>query len=78
MCSIVIIAIFLAVTLWRVEGAAALKCNGYRLESPLAEHLDKGIVKWRGSLVCECTGKCITGRKCTVWESIHWDGDLLF
>ena len=67
----VIIAIFLAVTLWRVDGAAALKCNGYRLESSLAGHLDKRNAQWRKSLVCECTGKCITGRECTVWESIH-------
>ena len=47
---IAIIAIFLAVTLWRVDRAAAIKCNGYRLESSLAGHLDKCCV--------QCTMEC--------------------
>ena len=38
----------LAVMLWHVNSATALKCNGYGMESLLAQHLDKGSVPWRG------------------------------
>ena len=31
-----------------MDGAAALKCNGYRLKSSLTGYLDKGSVHWRG------------------------------
>ena len=41
---IAIIATILAVMLWPVDSAAALKWNDYGLESSLAEHLDKDIV----------------------------------
>ena len=34
--------------LWSVDSAAALKCNGYGLESLLPGHLEKGSVHWRG------------------------------
>ena len=44
---IIITAIILAVMLWHTDSAAALKCNGYRLESLLARHLDKDSVNWR-------------------------------
>ena len=45
MCvQIAIIAMILAVTLWCMDGGAALKCNGYGLESLLAGHLVKGSV----------------------------------
>ena len=47
---IAIIATFLQVTLWRVGGAPALKCNGYGLESWLAGRLEKGSVHWSGRL----------------------------
>ena len=53
---IAIIAAILAVTLWCVDSAAALKCNGYGLESWLAGHLNKGSVHWKKSLVCERIG----------------------
>ena len=36
-----IIAMILAMKLWHMDSAAALKCNGYGLESSLAEHLEK-------------------------------------
>ena len=42
-----IIAAILAVTLWQVDSAAALKHKGYQLESSLVGHLDKGSVMWR-------------------------------
>ena len=44
---IAIISKILAVTLWRVDSAAALKCRRYELESLLAGHLEKGSVHWR-------------------------------
>ena len=50
---IAIIAAILAVMLWRMDNATALKCNGYRLESSLAGNLYKSS---KGGLVCECTG----------------------
>ena len=53
---IAVIAIILAVMLWQVDSAAALKCNGYRLESLSAGHLDKGSAYWRRDMVCECMG----------------------
>ena len=52
MCTyIAIIATILAMTLWCMDSAAALKCNGYRLESLLAGNLDKVVY---------------TGRECAV------------
>ena len=42
---IAITAIILAVMLWHMDGAPALKCNDYGLESLLAGHLDKGGVQ---------------------------------
>ena len=56
MCAyIAIIALILALTLWRVDSVAALICNGYGLESWLPEHL-KTVYTRREGLVCECTG----------------------
>ena len=49
---IAIIATLLAVLLWRVDSAAALKCKGCRLKSSLAGYLDEGSVHWRGSPLC--------------------------
>ena len=49
MCAyIAMIAAILAVTLWHVDSAAALKCNGYGLELLLAGYFEKGGVHWRG------------------------------
>ena len=45
---VTVIATILAVTMWCVDGAATLKCNGYELESLLVGHLDNGSVHWRG------------------------------
>ena len=45
---IAIIATILQVTQWRVDSAPALKRYGYRLESWLAGHLEKGCVHCRG------------------------------
>ena len=42
------IVIILAEMLWHMDNAAAMKCNGERLESSLAGHLDKGSVHWWG------------------------------
>ena len=42
---IAVIATILAMILWHVDCAAALKCNDYRLESWLAGHSDKGSVQ---------------------------------
>ena len=47
MCVYIIIATIRAAVLWQVDSAAALKCNGYGLESSLAGHLDKGSVHWK-------------------------------
>ena len=58
---IAMIAFIVAVMLWCVDVAAAFKCNGYRLESLLVGHLEKGSVHWRGSSVCDCTGQCTQG-----------------
>ena len=53
MCAyIAIIALILALTLWRVDSVAALICNGYGLESWLPEHL-KTVYTRREGLVCE-------------------------
>ena len=35
-------------TLWHVDSAAVLKCNGYELESLLAGHLVKDSVPYTG------------------------------
>ena len=57
MCvQIAIAATILAVVLWHVDSAAALKCNDYSLESLLAGHLDKGNVHCRVSPVSEYKG----------------------
>ena len=39
-----IVDVILQVTLWHVDSAPALKCNGYKLKSWLAGHLEKGSV----------------------------------
>ena len=41
---IVMIARILAVTVWCMDSVAALECNGFRFESWLTGHLDKGSV----------------------------------
>ena len=61
---IAIIATILIVMLWHMNSAAALKCNGYWLES-LEGHLEKGSVQG-GGLVCEYTG------------SVDWGGEQFF
>ena len=43
-----VFATILAVMRWCVDSAAALKYNGYRLESPLGGNFDKDSVHWRG------------------------------
>ena len=45
---IVIIATILAVTLWPMKCAAALKCDGYKFKSLMAGHLDKGSIQCGG------------------------------
>ena len=62
MAYIAIIATILAVTLWYMDSAAALKCNDYTLESLLTGYLDKDSVHWRG------------GQYMNVWSSAHWEG----
>ena len=53
----VYIATVLQVMLLLIDSAPALKCSGYKLESWLAGHLEKGNVHWRGAgLVSECMG----------------------
>ena len=52
---IAIIATILQVTLWHMDSAPALKCNGYGLESWLAGHLEKAMYTEGGGSVCECT-----------------------
>ena len=42
------IAIIVAWMVWHMDSAAAVKCIGYRLESLLAGHFNKGSVYWRG------------------------------
>ena len=44
---IAIIAIILAVTLWRMDSVAVLKCNGGRFKSLLVPHIDQGSLHWR-------------------------------
>ena len=39
---------FLAVMLWCMDRAPALKCNSYRLESWLVGQLKKASVHWKG------------------------------
>ena len=49
MCAYVaMIATLLAVILWYMDSVPALQCNGYRLESWLAQHLEKGSAQCRG------------------------------
>ena len=50
-----------SVTFWCMDSASALKCNGYKRESLQAEHLGKGSIYWKWSLVCECMGQCTLG-----------------
>ena len=52
------ITTILAVTLWSMDSAAALKCNGCDLESWLDVHLDRGSVQYTGreGPICKCTG----------------------
>ena len=45
---IAIIATILAVMLWHVDSAPALKCIGSGLKSLLAGHLEKDSAHWRG------------------------------
>ena len=48
MCLLIaIVTTVLEVTLWHVDNAGVLKCNGYGLESLLEGHLDKVGVHWR-------------------------------
>ena len=58
---IAITAIILAVMLWYMNNAAALKCNNYWLEFLLAGHLDKGSVHWRGVWYVNVQG------------NVHWE-----
>ena len=44
--------------LWCVDNAAALKCNGYGLESLLPGLLDKGGANTGRGPVCSCMGWC--------------------
>ena len=62
---VTIIATVLAVTLWCVDSAAALKCNGCRMESSVAGHLKKSSVHQRGPCM-EMYRAVYTGRECTV------------
>ena len=59
------IATILAV-LWCVDSAAALKCNGYGLESSAAGHLDKDGVHWRWEPGMQMYGMVYTRRECSV------------
>ena len=47
---VTIIATILAVMLWCMDSAVALKCNGNGFECSLAGHTggDRGSVHWRG------------------------------
>ena len=38
-------AIILAVLMWCADSAADVKCNGFGLESLLAQHLDEGNIQ---------------------------------
>ena len=58
----VIIAIILALTLRCMDSTAPLNGHGYRLESLLAMHLDKGCIHWREA------------QYVNVWGSVHWKG----
>ena len=51
-----IIATILAVTLWCMDSAAALKCNDDGLESLLTGYLEKSSKHWKESQVCKCMG----------------------
>ena len=57
-----LIATIMAVTLWFVDSAAALKCNGYGLKSLLAGHLEKGSVHCRGIQYVNVGGSIQFGR----------------
>ena len=57
----VYIAIILQVMLWFVDSAPALKYHGYRLQSWLAGHLEKGSVHWRVR----------PGTLCVLWEGVY-------
>ena len=59
---VAIIATILLTILRHVDSAAALKYNGYRLVSWLAEHFEKSIVHWKET------------QYVNVWGSVHWKG----
>ena len=59
---IAIIATILAVRLWLLNSATALKYNDYGLESTLEGHLNKGRVHWRGAQYVNIQG------------SVNWEG----
>ena len=63
-----IIAKLLALMLWCVNSAAALKCYGYWLDCLLAEHLRQRQCSQEGGLICECTGKC-------TWKGLYSVGE---
>ena len=44
----------MAVTLWCMDSAATLKCNGYGLESWLAGHVEKRHYTLEAGLIREC------------------------
>ena len=48
------------------NSAPALKCNGYKLESWLAGHLEKGSVHWKGRSGIRMQGVVYTVRECTL------------
>ena len=48
----------MAVMLWSIDSATALKYNGYRIESLLIEHMDKGTVHG---------GEVYKVRECMLW-----------
>ena len=63
---IALIAVILAVMLWCMDSAAALKCNGYGLESLLTGYLDQGSVHRRDA------------QYVTVWGIVHWEGSAQY
>ena len=68
MCvDIVIVATNLQVTLYHVDSAPALLCNGYGLKSWLAGHLRKGT---RGAGLILMYWVVYTGRECSLGVQI--------
>ena len=70
-------AIILAVMLWRVDGAAALKCNDNRLKFLQAGHLDKGSVHWEGTRHVNVRSS-VHWEECRVWESVDWECNYFY